>query len=723
MNLTIPNLLDHQIPRDDVASLITRLGCVRQEVYDCWTADRRNARTGKAIQRALDDALVLALVLQYLRRRSGSNISITPNSWAQQGSVSQMASLAASMAPQAQQILLDRAFANKCRWPEHARSLLFGDCLPAAFKSFVGNLPITILGDFHQMCLSRPLDSSRPGHERRQKGAHYTPASLVDYMVARSLDAISADGIEPHQRHILDPSCGCGAFLIAILRYLSKEARRLGAPHPSRRLYGSDIDSRAIDLARLSLGMAAWSLNVGCSPNPICWDRNLVERDFLARSTWESRKFDLIIGGPPFIRVEQLHDSDPRKVAAYRARYRAAQSGQFDLYMLFMEKAIGLLRPGGRLIISVSSSFLRSRSGATIRGLLAENCRVEEIIEFESSNIYPDASVQIAVLLIRKGEVGGRTRYGFVPDGRPIRQHLERLLRPSCKSLQGSEVLSVELPEDGRDGWSCRSPRDESFLRRMDAAGSPLGTLPVHVSLGMCTGADDIFILRAHRDANGETYLTTRSGGQIQLEEALLRPILRARHSRNGLPDTPYVCIFPYDSNGASLGEGSFRRRYPLGYQYLHAHRARLTSRRLCPGQPWFALRKVDVACHLARHKVVAPTTLGVRGFRLNTEGVLCHHSLLTIILSGTKVDPRYLVSVLNSSVLWRYISLRAPRMGAGRFAFRLGLASHIPIVLPQTASQRSLVKQIIKQVRQEAQPESTDRLVAELYGLPHSDP
>ncbi len=81
-------------------------------------------------------------------------------------------------------------------------------------------LPLSFFGDFHQLCVANPLgtDASR----RYERGIHYTPAPIVDYLVTAILDrAFTGRSIDEITRlRVLDPSCGCGAFLIAALRYV-----------------------------------------------------------------------------------------------------------------------------------------------------------------------------------------------------------------------------------------------------------------------------------------------------------------------------------------------------------------------------------------------------------------------------------------------------------------------------------------------------------------------
>ncbi len=715
----LPNLLDDNASQSHTSDLVGRLRQVRGNTFNAWTSRCRSDRLHRAIARALDDALALALIVEYLRRaglQSGRSCGV--EDLATGACIRDMARLAeARRAPAWARF--SGLLKGKLVIPADIRESLFAQSLPSLYATFDGELPITILGEFHQMCVSAPLTGRGPQNERRAKGAHYTPAPLVDYIVGRAMAQLRADGTACDAMRVLDPSCGCGAFLVAVLRHLGTR-RDKTAPVL---LCGSDIDARAVVLAGLSLLLAALvprvdgrsALMTGSVRN-----RNLVVKDFLAIDTWRDEEFDLIIGGPPFVRVEQMHGIYPDRVREYRRTYSTAQDGQFDLYMPFIEKSAHLLRPGGRLAFSLSNGFLRSKSGARLRRLLSNHCSVEEIIEFEDDRIYPDTSVQIAILLASKTEPRVRTRYAFVPKDRPVREQLGRVYRPSCRFVSRSKVLRISLPNGSSDAWPLHSAQDGGFLDHMDRVATPLGQLPVRASLGVCTGADGVFLLRPNGPPVGRiTPVVTRSGQQLGLEAAALRPIRRARQStvsRGG--GTGHLCVFPYDTNGEVLREQAFRKTYPMAYEYLLTHRQRLLSRRLCPSQPWYALRKVDVASHFGKVKIISPTVCSARGFHLDTDGVLCHHSLLTISPLDRSIDLHYLLGILNSELLWRYISLRSARMGGERRVLRLQVARRLPVVFPQTRAQRTLAARIARRCHRVGPSACVDDLVRELYGM-----
>ena len=121
----------------------------------------------------------------------------------------------------------------------------------------------------------------RGGGARKSTGSFYTPQSITDYVVRRTLHPLvedaTADGIMGLR--IVDPAMGSGAFLVSACRYLARAYERAlvreGSAHASdvgeedralfrrqvaqRCLFGVDLNPTAVQLARLSLWLATLS--------------------------------------------------------------------------------------------------------------------------------------------------------------------------------------------------------------------------------------------------------------------------------------------------------------------------------------------------------------------------------------------------------------------------------------------------------------------------------
>ena len=205
--------------------------------------------------------------------------------------------------------------------------------------------------------------------------------------------------------------------------------------------------------------------------------QNIVARDFLTQAVSSANEgIDVILGGPPFVRLQQMLHSDPAAVERYKREFRTARSGQFDLYILFIEKAIDLLAPNGWLAFSVSNTFLRSETGRVLRQLVGDQCQVHDIIEFEDPKIYPDAVIQIALVLLQKSAIRGPGRHVWVRGKGLLREKLSALATHSSHACVETRPLLPQIIRSDR--WFFQSTDEADLLARIQAAGTPLGRLP-----------------------------------------------------------------------------------------------------------------------------------------------------------------------------------------------------------------------------------------------------
>ena len=564
-------------------------------------------------------------------------------------------------------------------------------------------LPTSIIGDFHQLCLDIPvadIDMRKEQGCRRTKGVYYTPAPLVDYLVYHTLgDAFEGKTIEQiAETKILDPSCGCGTFLIAAMRYIleliKEDPSHLGdlTGILKSTLYATDIDDTAVLWARKLILLTVWQyiqyLGLNRNGDEATLKKNIICHNFLEveRGTFNDAAydFDVIVGGPPFVRVHEMCQADPEELERYRSRFKTA-SGQCDLHMLFMEKAIEMLRPNGMLAMSVSNSFLRSNSGLRIRELIAEKCAVREIVEFDDNNVYPDAQVRIALIRAQRTQERIAAKYVGVSDSRNLRRILTLDTRTTCIRVTG---LSGEECRGG--AWVFNSQGEGDFLDKIESLGSPLSQLPIKVSFGVSTGADSVFCLTQVREYTETTVAAKRKSLDqvIEIEKEILVPMVRGRNIKGyAHPKYETMCICPYDAEGRSIPEGILRSHYPKAYEYLQAFQNELSQRNLRAGSPWYSLRN-GIGRMDASPKIISSAVSSGRDFTLiDDPHMLCNGSCVVIQTAEGGICPYYVIGILNSSVFDKWAKLRMPSPGTGWIAYRLNILREFPLICEGNAA------------------------------------
>lgn len=623
-------------------------------------------------------------------------------------------------------------------------------------------MPITIMGDFYQLCLCSPIADKiihKKHSVRYARGVYYTPAPLVDYLVFHTFEKVfhklAIEQVE-HLR-ILDPSCGCGAFLIATVRFLLRwlkgnynDNKRLQPLSPQKTLnllesmiYGTDIDEWAIQQTRRLLLLTIWDFYIsnGVSKDAIqnlripTLEKNITCEDFLEGQFLKNEAFQVIIGGPPFVRVQELYKSDCEKVESYKRSFRVARTGQFDLYMLFIEKSIEQLANQGYLSMSVYNTFLRSESGRALRQLIAEKCAVSEIMEFENSRLYQNATVQIAAIMLQKTAEKNATKHVFIKAKGSLRRKLNRIDKfGDDTSLQ---IRNLPVTACASENWVLNSESEVKLLYKIESTGLPLGELPIRICFGTATEADNVFLLKNAEYLNSKTVLAESRflGDGFVFEHSILRPILRGRHIKGyTLPEPEVLCIFPYDETGKLYTEEMLRTRFPLTYKYLKRCEPYLVHRKQKKRNPWYAFRSEDVSGIIQSPKIVGSVVNSGGSFAMDRcRQLFCNNSVILICPDEKALSVYFLLAVLNSKIFRMWAQRRMPTLGFGWYCYRINVLRGFPMPVPQKEQDKRLFDEVINLTVMllNESPRGADRAntisaidnkICKLYGVSQSD-
>jgi type I restriction enzyme M protein len=311
----------------------------------------------------------------------------------------------ADEAPLAQERRLLEAAA--CRWPgvvEHARTAI--DEL--ALERCAAVLREVELSADDLAGLDALFEVLVHSAHKGEKGQYFTPRH-----VARELAAMLAP--RPGER-IVDPACGSAGLV-----------RQALAIEPRCEAWGFDVDARATRIGRAALAV------IGAPPSRIGVCDSLARGGIEATMRAHAPRydgFDIVITNPPFA-------GDVGR--AYARGYELARAGHTERDVLFLERALELLRPGGRLGIVLPHNKLGGSSFEGLRSWLLERLRVVAVVGLGRNTFKPHTGQKTCVLFGIK--------------------------RPSLGQQAASEEILFALSE--RDGKDARG----RLRRRADGVG------------------------------------------------------------------------------------------------------------------------------------------------------------------------------------------------------------------------------------------------------------
>lgn len=390
--------------------------------------------------------------------------------------------------------------------------------------------------------------------QRRARGAFYTPAPLVDFVVTAVLGPLAR--ARPRTLTVLDPACGDGRFLVAAARWLGARA-----PTIKLRVLGIERDAPSAQLARARLAALPRVESAVTDGEALLGAPKLTA-------------VDAVLGNPPYLRSIRLRTHDPALWRALRDRFAATSHGEWDLYGAFLERSLQWVRPGGRVGLVVPSRWLTAAFARGLRETLASS--VEALIDFGAQQLFGDATTYSSVAVLEAGRA------------------TQRAAMARLTTTAEWHVGDAALTELGGAPWILRAgPAGRARL-----GGLTLGDV-AQVVKGCGTNADRIFVIQG-RARRGVVEGHNGEGTAVTLEAAALRRCWRGRdvEARDRDPLLQSFCVFPYAPAGATSPRWLLRpwsalvAEHPRTARYLAAHREPLErrERRRFAGEQFYQL-------------------------------------------------------------------------------------------------------------------------------------
>lgn len=257
---------------------------------------------------------------------------------------------------------------------------------------------------------------------RGTEGQFFTPRNVVK-MAIEMLDPKIGE-------YIIDPACGSGGFLIVALEYvwnkLEKEAKRKGWSKEllavkrkelaSKYIAGIDKDSFLAKVTK------AYMAIIGDGRGGIFCENSLVppeEWNQKTRQKIELGKFDVLITNPPF--GTKIPVKGERILKQYELGFKWKFNKETKGWertnklqdkqppqILFIERCLQLLKPGGRMGIVLPDGILGNVTDGYIRKFILDKAKILAVVDMPPETFQPSTSTKTSLLFLQKKKEGER---------------------------------------------------------------------------------------------------------------------------------------------------------------------------------------------------------------------------------------------------------------------------------------------------------------------------
>lgn len=236
---------------------------------------------------------------------------------------------------------------------------------------------------------------------------------------------------------VLDPGVGTGEFLRSV-------ADRV----PDASVHGWDVDPGVLDIAARLVPEA-----------------RLTRRSAL--EAWSGPGFDFVIGNPPYFQFR----ADP----ALRKAYGGVISGRPNVFALFFQAGISVLRPGGQLAFVVPPSMNNGAYFDRLRDYILQHCAVEYLSLHATDQLFVDAQTPVQLLVLRRDarDSGRHTLRRESAAGRFRRTLFAEDARSLAEEFDGRQTL-FDLGYEAVTGSIVWNQHREALRRNSSPGAIPL---------------------------------------------------------------------------------------------------------------------------------------------------------------------------------------------------------------------------------------------------------
>lgn len=295
----------------------------------------------------------------------------------------------------------------------------------------------------------------------------------------------------------------------------------------------------------------------------------------------EGRGADVIVGNPPYERIQTLQRKSQKYVDYLDKAGFKSTTSNYDLAVVFLERGYDLTSNGGRFGYIVTNKFMQQDYGEGIRSYLSSQKAVREIVDFGDQQVFENATTYTALIFLSKPSNESvvysaiKELEGTLSQLEAIKQNDERPANVMMMAIPAAQLTSKP--------WVFIQAEDKSIDDKLKDCET-LESVSERIFQGLVTGADSVFILKFVKESGNEITAYSKSlDREIVLEKALTRPLLKGADIKKWfVHEAEDIIIFPYalTKEGATLiDRETMKKQYHKVWAYFENNKDILENR------------------------------------------------------------------------------------------------------------------------------------------------
>lgn len=392
--------------------------------------------------------------------------------------------------------------------------------------------------------------------------------------------------------------------------------------------------------------------------------------------------FDIVIGNPPYLRIQGIRDTNPAFAEELVKKYHSA-TGSFDLYATFAERGLQVIRQSGIVNYIMPDKWTNAAFGKGLREVVSEQRAAHKIISFGAYQVF-NASTYTAL-------------QWFIPNSEHLEYYqLDRNLETNqeldiyLKSIKDNNASIIDAKKLDKNSWVLTVGATSTILQKLESHTRRISDIFDKIFQGLATSKDDVYFLYdcIENDENIIGY-SKQLDRIINIEKGLVKPLLKGEdvHRYDNIKTNRYV-IFPYKiDNGKAVlyTENELSVLFPNGYTYLKECEDILRSRekgRFNIDGEWFQYGRKQGILSAEKEKLVAPDISMGGNFAYDVEGKFYQTTTIYGYIKKSEISESYKfwMALLNSRLCWWFLTNTGTTLANGFFRFKPDYIKQFPV-------------------------------------------